>query len=69
MHRNILTEGERQASRQECKQSVSQAGSHACSQACIHTERARCPQTYMQTETYIEIQTETEVHRVRDRKT
>ena len=67
MHRNILTEGEMQASMQDCKQSVSQAGSHACSQACIHTERDRCPQTGMQTETYLEIHTETEVHRVRDR--
>ena len=71
MHRNILTEGERQASMQDCKQSVSQAGSHACSQACMHTyrERDRCPQTDMQTETCLEIQTETEVHRVRDRQT
>ena len=46
MHRNMLTDGERQASMQDCKQSVSQAGSHACLAACIHTERARCPQTY-----------------------
>ena len=42
---------------------------HAAMHACIHTERDRCPQTDMQTETCLEIQTETEVHRVRDRQT
>ena len=69
MHRNVLTEGERQASMQDCKQSVSQSGRQPCMQPGMHTyrERERCPQTYMQTETYLEIHTETEVHRVRDR--
>ena len=52
MQRNILTEGR---------------GRQACSQACIHTERERGPQTDIQTDTYLEIHRETEVHSQRQR--
>ena len=59
----------REAGKHARLQAVSQSGRQPCMQPGMHTyrERARCPQTDMQTETYIEIQTDTEVHRVRDR--
>ena len=45
-------------------QAVSQPCRQPCMQPGMHTyrERARCPHTDMQTETYLEIHTETEVH-------
>ena len=67
MHRKI--DRGREAGKHARLQAVSQSGRHPCMQPGMHTnrERDRCPQTGMQPETYLEIHTETEVHRVGDR--